>query len=265
MSEATGSVVNSYIRQSADTTELRAAVVKAQGKFRGLVKDRNVTVKTQGGGSYGFGYATLDAALDMTRTILAEEGLSCIQPITMLETGGMGLVTVVSHTSGQWMESVMPLPAFGADPQKFGSVVTYARRYAFTAFWNLAAEEDDDGNKAMGNTITRRENPAPQRTPPPRSDEETFLYTRPNGRNDIMRAEGGVSAAKRFVAAAMEDIEGAEPEEADILRSWWVEKQEPNLKALGAKNPDAEKFIRDYYKKHYEKLLAAVPPLETAS
>jgi hypothetical protein len=35
-----------------------------------------------------------------------------------------------------------------ADPQAYGSVITYQRRYALSAILGLNTDEDDDGNKA---------------------------------------------------------------------------------------------------------------------
>ena len=51
------------------------------------------------------------------------------------------------------METSIPLPAPGGDPQSFGSVVTYLRRYAVTALLGIASDEDDDGNRAAGNRM----------------------------------------------------------------------------------------------------------------
>ena len=51
------------------------------------------------------------------------------------------------------METSIPLPTPGGDPQSFGSAVTYLRRYAVTALLGIASDEDDDANRAAGNHI----------------------------------------------------------------------------------------------------------------
>jgi hypothetical protein len=263
MSEAQQAITppNSYIRQSEKTDELRAAIAKAQGMFTPLKKDRNVEVKAKSDDRrlYSFGYATLDEALETVRPHLAANGLSCVQPIVMLDNGRLALVTCVSHASGQFLESAMPLPDPAGDPQKFGGIVTYFRRYAFTAFWGLAAEEDDDANKAVGNRFTKREDRSSPRTQPPQSNEETFAFIDHHGESLVLRPKDGVPAHERFVGAAGHYIRMAGPGEHEALKRWWEEMQEPHLKELGAKYPDAEKRAREAYKQHYEKLLAAAP------
>jgi len=143
----------SIARESSETGQIAAALVAALGRLRNPPRNRSVEVSTRGGGRYGFRYATLDKILDMARPVLAEEGLVLFQPISTNEKGGLVLVTRLLHRSGEWMETSIPLPAPGGDPQSFGSVVTYLRRYAVTALLGIASDEDDDGNRAAGNRM----------------------------------------------------------------------------------------------------------------
>lgn len=46
------------------------------------------------------------------------------------------------------VEGSMLLSAKGVTPQDQGGAITYARRYSLTAVLDIAADEDDDGNKA---------------------------------------------------------------------------------------------------------------------
>jgi ERF superfamily len=143
----------SIARESQDTGQIAAALVAALSKLRNPPRNRSVEVSTRGGGKYGFRYATLDKILDMARPVLAEEGLVLFQPISTNEKGGLVLVTRLLHRSGEWMETSIPLPAPGGDPQAFGSAVTYLRRYAVTALLGIASDEDDDANRAAGNHL----------------------------------------------------------------------------------------------------------------
>ena len=143
----------SIARESSETGQIAAALVAALGRMRNPPRNRSVEVSTRGGGRYGFRYATLDKILDMARPVLAEEGLVLFQPISTNEKGGLVLVTRLLHRSGEWMETSIPLPAPGGDPQSFGSAVTYLRRYAVTALLGIASDEDDDGNRAAGNRM----------------------------------------------------------------------------------------------------------------
>ncbi len=143
----------SIARESPETGQIAAALVSALSKLRNPPRNRAVEVSTRGGGKYSFRYATLDKILDMARPVLAAEGLALFQPISTNEKGGLVLVTRLLHRSGEWMETSIPLPAPGGDPQSFGSAVTYLRRYAVTALLGIASDEDDDGNRAAGNHI----------------------------------------------------------------------------------------------------------------
>lgn len=60
--------------------------------------------------------------------------------------------TVIIHVpSGQWMSSVLQMPLAKADAQGCGSAITYARRYAKLAIFDLLSG-DDDGEKAVKST-----------------------------------------------------------------------------------------------------------------
>jgi hypothetical protein len=64
----------------------------------------------------------------------------------------MSLISVLMHSSGEWMKGKLTLPAIGRDgftAQSCGSSITYARRYSYSAITGCASE-DDDGNAASG-------------------------------------------------------------------------------------------------------------------
>lgn len=143
----------SIARESPETGQIASALVSALSRLRNPPRNRSVEVSTRGGGKYAFRYATLDKILDLARPVLAAEGLVLFQPISTNEKGGLVLVTRLLHRSGEWMETSIPLPAPGGDPQSFGSAVTYLRRYAVTALLGIASDEDDDANRAAGNHI----------------------------------------------------------------------------------------------------------------
>lgn len=122
---------------SEQVNELAAALAKAQAGMKPAVKNaKNPFFKSN--------YATLDSVLDSLKKPLSDNGLSVCQ----IPTGG-GLVTVLLHSSGQWVAGCLPLHAEKETPQAFGSAITYARRYALGAITGLATEEDDDGEAAM--------------------------------------------------------------------------------------------------------------------
>jgi len=83
-------------------------------------------------------YADLNAYIAIIREPLIESGLNLIQmPIKN------GLKTVLLHTSGESIESEMIIDNLPNDPQKYGSAITYFRRYMIASFLMLNAEDDD--------------------------------------------------------------------------------------------------------------------------
>jgi hypothetical protein len=67
---------------------------------------------------------------------------------------------VLSHESGEWIQSSLSLPLAKHDPQGVGSAITYGRRYGLSAIVGIVADVDDDANAASGNG-----HPQPRRDP----------------------------------------------------------------------------------------------------
>lgn len=117
------------------------AMAKAQAKMTNPPKTKAGQYKQA-----RYKYADLAEIISHARAPLADNGLSVTQ-LTVLADGKLTLVTRLLHASGQYMDSVYPLPS-GAAPQEMGSAITYARRYSLCAILGIAADEDDDGAKA---------------------------------------------------------------------------------------------------------------------
>jgi hypothetical protein len=93
-------------------------------------------------------FADLEEVIDATQPALDACGLAVVQfPCSSAQ--GVGVETLVSHTSGQWMRGRYELPLAKSSPQDGGSAITYARRYALLAALGIAAE-DDDAETAQG-------------------------------------------------------------------------------------------------------------------
>lgn len=92
-------------------------------------------------------YFDVNAILAALKPILSKHGLVLMQGMEVDDNGRNGLTTTVADAeSGEKIESSIYLPD-ASDPQKFGSAVTYYRRYALQSLFALEAE-DDDGNTA---------------------------------------------------------------------------------------------------------------------
>jgi len=146
---------------------LAAALAAAQAAFPAISREKEVTVQTKRGDTYKFKYAPLDSILNAVRKPLSENGLALSQ---LLDDGD--LVTMLMHKDGGRLAGRVSLPNVEG-VQALGSAITYLRRYSIQAILGIAAEEDDDGNQASGNTATFGKNrPAPPRLPP-REDPAT--------------------------------------------------------------------------------------------
>ena len=137
--------------QSATIGKLTEALSKFQGSLKQPQLNKSVTVKTNGGGSYKFQYADLGACIKAAAPELLKNGLAVIQTIQ-----GQVLVTTLSHSSGEFINSQIPLnqqTLFSTAFQQIGSMITYLKRYAYCAILGIVADEDDDANAACGNQV----------------------------------------------------------------------------------------------------------------
>jgi hypothetical protein len=142
---------------SITTAEISKALSSAQAALGNPPRTKTVAVVSKSGARYTFKYAPLESILDFIRKPMADNGLSMVQAIGTEMEGTirqLSLTTRLCHSSGEWMESVIPILLDGGGAQAMGSAITYARRYALTALLNLATEDDDDGNAADGNQAT---------------------------------------------------------------------------------------------------------------
>ncbi|HYH64310.1 MAG TPA: ERF family protein [Urbifossiella sp.] len=129
---------------SPDIKDLALALSAAQGEMTHAGKG---TVNPH----FRSKYADLSAVIDALKPALAKHGLAYVQTTDLAADGGIVLVTTLLHKSGQWIRGTYPVRPIKADPQGYGSALTYARRYALAAIAGVASvDEDDDGNAASG-------------------------------------------------------------------------------------------------------------------
>jgi hypothetical protein len=122
------------------THELMAALAKAQSEMDNApMLSENPHFRSK--------YADLASIRNATIPALSKHGLSLHQ-VTRIDGSGIVLVTRLGHASGQFIDSVYPLPN-SPKPHEMGSAITYARRYSWAAICGIAAEEDDDANAAQ--------------------------------------------------------------------------------------------------------------------
>jgi hypothetical protein len=133
--------------QSAQLDKLFEALSIAQASMQGAKKDsENPFFKSK--------YADLHSVWEACKTALTANGLSVSQVMWPMGDKTV-LVTILGHSSGQWIKSMLPLPLLKTDVQSLGATITYCRRFALASIVGVS-QIDDDGETAM---IPARENP----------------------------------------------------------------------------------------------------------
>lgn len=124
------------MKQTPEINELAKALLLVQSELKSIEKDSiNPHFKNK--------YASLTAVIDSTRGPLAKQSLMIVQTHSTTTEGQATLVTTLLHSSGQYIQSHLPLVLSKQDMQGMGSATSYARRYGLLAILNLAAEDDD--------------------------------------------------------------------------------------------------------------------------
>lgn len=128
----------SDVRMSAEVNELFTALAQVQSELKHASKSSDNSF-------FKSSYADLAEVLNTGREVAANHGISVVQ----FPVGSAGLVTILGHKSGQWLQARMDMTPENNKPQTIGSCITYARRYAYAAVLGIA-QDDDDGNAASG-------------------------------------------------------------------------------------------------------------------
>lgn len=125
-----------YFKISSDTIgQITEALSKAQGKIEDAKKDsKNPFFKNN--------YSDLSSVMAVTKTHLSDNQLSFTSSI-LPENGINYLVCTLSHVSGEWMRSYMPLITAKNDMQSLGAAITYGRRFCLAALCHVGSSDDD--------------------------------------------------------------------------------------------------------------------------
>ena len=109
-------------------------------------------------------YASLGSVTKAVLPKLAEHGFA-FSVGSFVDNGLLVVDAHLLHESGE--SRSLQFPIADTNPQKIGSALSYARRYALSALTGVVADEDDDGNAASQKTVgeQRAANQAVQPTP----------------------------------------------------------------------------------------------------
>lgn len=145
------STKNERPSRSGTISELAKAMAQAQALIGSAHKDKENTF-------FHSKYADLSSVWDACRVPLSKNGLSVLQR-TFMEDGTILLETILFHSSGEWISSILEVNPVKNDPQGVGSALTYARRYSLSSLVGVSPF-DDDGEGAMNRP------PGQQKRPP---------------------------------------------------------------------------------------------------
>lgn len=125
--------------------EIFTALINAQNEIKNPPRD------TQG---YGYKYTDLATLVNELKPVLLKNGLTVVQLLSDSK-----LITKLIHTSGECIESSADIPTLSGgkmnDVQAMGASITYMRRYAISALFFVASEDDTDRNTSK--PITAKE------------------------------------------------------------------------------------------------------------
>lgn len=128
------------MKKSESIVELAKALSAFQGEVKQPAKDKsNPFFKST--------YVDLAGVVSAISETAKKHGLSFIQYPINDANGRVGIVTMLMHQSGEYIETepIYAMPG-KQDPQAIGSTITYLKRYSLAAVFGITSEVDDDGN-----------------------------------------------------------------------------------------------------------------------
>ncbi len=143
---------------SENKINLLTALVAVQSEIQDPIKNAtNPHLRNQ--------YADLNAVLDVVRPVFSKHGLSLLLlPTSAASDLGfhVGYIYVIGHAeSGEFVTHEFLMPVEKLNAQSVGAVLTYLRRYIYTAIAGVSADKDNDGEQEK----PAREKPKPATSP----------------------------------------------------------------------------------------------------
>lgn len=142
---------------SPEIDQLAIGLAAAQLAFGAVEKTLTAYVKSkkEGAQPYSYDYAPLSEVIAAIRPALNANGIALLQPPGLGRTT-VALTTLLVHgPSGQWFRSDIRFPydVEHIDPQAFGTLQSYLRRYSLLSIAGVAPEamdSDDDAAAVTG-------------------------------------------------------------------------------------------------------------------
>jgi hypothetical protein len=127
---------------SPSIDQLATALCKAQSEM-------NIAERNQKNPFFKSTYANFEAIIAASRPALCKYGLSIVQSPFVGEDGNSYLITILMHSSGQWVKSKARHNPAKTDIQSLASYNTYLKRMCYASVVGVSTGgEDDDGQAA---------------------------------------------------------------------------------------------------------------------
>lgn len=187
--------VHSTVTFSESKSNIFGALAKAQGTMGKAFKDSvNPAFRSK--------FVSMASVLEAVLPAFNANGLAVLQHPVLEGVEMIHLTTVVTHESGEWMQSVCSMPVAGKrDAHAVGSAISYLRRYSLASIAGVI-QSDDDGNAATDQAPqqppARFAAPAPQpaaeqqQAPAQQQPETRATFTKvqpPAAEQDVLSAE----------------------------------------------------------------------------
>jgi hypothetical protein len=199
--------------------KLVEALAAARKSFKKVVKDSNNPF-------FKSKYADLATVIEAVTPALCENGLIVLQSCRVQDNLAI-ITTKLAHSSGQWLQDELALPMAKFDAQGAGSAFTYARRYSLSAFLNVAADTDDDGNAASVGTDKKFEKDFDQRTEEQRLVDAKQIAAWNSAKAKGVRTDAQISA--KFKASGIFSIEEMPKNKFDAAIKWLLTPDKGDL------------------------------------
>jgi len=152
--------------QSPEIGKLAEALAKAQAEMEPATKDaNNPFFKSQ--------YASLASCWQACRGPLTKHGLAIIQT-TEPDNGNVTVISILTHSSGQWIKGKLSVKPPKTDSQALGSCLSYLRRYSLSALVGLSTQ-DDDAESTMSRQNTVKEKTTTKKATPKKTNMKKFI------------------------------------------------------------------------------------------
>ncbi len=138
------------MKLSESTKNIFKALAEFKKEFKQPLKDAdNPFFKSK--------YVPLENVVQSIDLVVPKHGLSYFQSTISNDRNEAGVITVIVHESGEYIEfDPLFLKADKPTAQGMGSAITYARRYSLSSAFGIASDIDDDGNQASGNVTSHK-------------------------------------------------------------------------------------------------------------